>query len=116
MKTSNDSIEESFKRLYKRFFEVLGISKTSGRFIKKGLWDGLRFPTYPYIGRAYAAKKDDRVLFIGLQIGKDDGPDSIRGLAEMRRLMESAESLNPHFRGSPSNRYEILANHVLEIF
>jgi hypothetical protein len=116
MKTSNDSIEESFERLYKRFFEVLGISKTSGRFIKKGLWDGLRFPTYPYIGRAYAAKKDDRVLFIGLQIGKDDGPDSIRGLAEMRRLMESAESLNPHFRGSPSNRYEILANHVLEIF
>jgi hypothetical protein len=103
MKTSEHSIQENtekaIKHLYLRFFSVLGITPKNGKFIRNCIWAGLKFPSYPYIGRGYATKKRGRVLFIGLQLGIDWCPHVI-GCAELRRIIEErGETQNPHFKG-----------------
>lgn len=99
MKNSTDSIQKSIKILYEKFFEDLGIKK-NGRFPQKSRWSFLRFPTYPLIGSQYAENKDYRVLFIGLEIGKDEDPrGGIIGFDKKRRLVENNERHNPHVYG-----------------
>ncbi len=86
--------------LYGRFFRKLGINKKNGTFPKKPVWPFLRFPTYPFIGSRYPKNKDYRVLFIGLDIGRDeDTGGGIIGFNKKRMLVEDREKHNPHDSG-----------------
>ena len=99
MKKSIDSIQISIINLYEKYFVKLGIKK-NGRFIQKSRWSFLRFPTYPLIGSQYAENKDYRVLFVGLEIGRDENPrGGIIGFDEKRKLVENNERHNPHVYG-----------------
>jgi len=96
-----DIEEKNIKILYEEFFKNpnLGIQK-NGRFPKKSRWSFLRFPTYPLIGSQYTKDKDLRVLFIGLEIGRDEKPDGgIIDFDEKRKLVENINKHNPHVYG-----------------
>lgn len=99
MKNAIEAIEKSIKNLYEKFFVNLGIKK-DGKFPQKSRWSFLRFPTYPLIGSQYAENKDCRVLFIGLEIGRDENPrDGIIGFDKKRKLVEKKERHSPHVYG-----------------
>jgi hypothetical protein len=93
------SMQKEIKCLYRRFFSKLGVDRKNGNVIHHRKWSDLRFPIYPYIGRAYGTQKSARVLFIGLQLGTDHRTDII-GFHELRDFMEKhGERLFPHNRG-----------------
>jgi len=98
MKDSINSVQKSIKILYGKFFVNLKIKK-NGKFIKPR-WSFLRFPTYPLIGSKYAESRGYRVLFIGLEIGKDEYPrGGIIGFDKKRRLVESKKKHRTHVYG-----------------
>lgn len=95
-----DSIEESIKSLYEKFFIENGIDKKNGTFHENSRWSFLKFPTYPLIGSLYAKNKDYRVLFIGLDIGKDKNTDrEIIDFSTKRESTEGKKKHNPHAYG-----------------
>ena len=60
----------------------------------------MRFPTHPLIGSKYAKSKSYRVLFIGLEIGKDENPNGeIISFDKKRELVEGKEKHSPHVYG-----------------
>ena len=100
MKNSIDSIQKSIENRYKNFFAKFKINKKNGRFPRKSRWSFLRFPTYPFIGSRYAENNSFRVLFIGLEIGKDENAGGeIIGFDKKRMLVEDTEKHNPHVYG-----------------
>jgi len=92
-------MQKNIKTLYKKFFVNLRIKK-NGKFSQKSRWSFLRFPTYPFIGSKYIENKNYRVLFIGLEMGRDDFPeDGIIDFEKKRIICEDTEKHNPHFYG-----------------
>lgn len=92
-------IQKKIEILYEKFFRKLGIKK-DGTFPKKSRWSFLRFPTYPLIGSKYVGNKNFRVMFIGLEIGKDENPEGgIIGFDEKRKRVEGKEKHNHHVYG-----------------
>ena len=93
MRNSISSIESSIKLLYERFFQKLKINKKNGEFMRNSRWSFLKFPTYPFIGREYAQNEDCRVLFIGLEIGSDELPNSGIIDFEKKRLLRECSGV-----------------------
>lgn len=87
------SVQKSIKKLYKDFLVGLKIKK-NGYFSKQSRWSFLRFPTYPFIGSKYFGKEDYKILFIGLEIGKDEYPENKIASFVLRR--SSIEESNSH--------------------
>lgn len=92
-------IEKKIINLYKNFFDKFHINHKTGEFLcnKK-----LKFATYPYIGSAYGKKI--KILFIGLDIGRDEKIGSILGFKEKRERVEglnnNIKEMNPHISGT----------------
>ncbi|HEY4523723.1 MAG TPA: hypothetical protein VJK04_02515 [Candidatus Paceibacterota bacterium] len=100
MRIKNTSvIEKKIIDLYKKFFKVANINHKTGEL---GSNKKLKFATYPYIGSKYG--KRIKVLFIGLDIGKDEKVGSILGFTEKRKIVEGLDSnfkkMNPHIAGT----------------
>jgi len=92
-------IEKKIINLYKKFFRKFKINKKSGNFLPESRWSFLKFPTYPLIGSKYSQDKNKRVLFIGLEIGRDEKPNEIMGFDEKRKLIENKNKQSPHVYG-----------------
>lgn len=97
---STNSLETSLERLYQhRLFQLLKIDPQTGKIgLDEG--QGLKFPTFPYIGSRYGDRP--RILFIGLDIGGDEKPGGIQSIEERRAAIEtkSPEGHNPHIAGT----------------
>lgn len=91
-------IERDIKNLYGKFFHKFKIDKKNGKFNKNSRWSILKFATYPLIGSKYAKDKNKRVLFIGLDIGRDENPNGDLFDFDTKRE-RSAESTAPHVYG-----------------
>lgn len=99
MDGSLGSIQKSITNLYKDFFVKLKI-KRNGYFSEQSRWSFLRFPTYPFIGSKYFEKENCKVLFIGLEIGKDEYPENeIASFALRRSSIEEPDTHNKHVYG-----------------
>ncbi len=100
MRTKNTPvIEKKITNLYKEFFNVVGVNHKTGELQSN---KKLKFATYPYIGSEYG--KRTKVLFIGLDIGKDEKRGAILGFMEKREVVEGLDSnrkkMNPHIAGT----------------
>ena len=89
-------LEKSLEKAYVQFFREMEIDPDSGRldrFCKK-------FATYPYVGSKYGNAK--KILFIGLDIGKDPQPGRIQSFSERRASIEGKplSCHNPHIAGT----------------
>ncbi len=91
-------IERDIKNLYGKFFHKFKIDKKNGKFAKNSRWSILKFATYPLIGPKYAKDRKKRVLFIGLDIGKDENPNGDLIDFDTKRK-RSAKSVAPHVYG-----------------
>ena len=70
--------------VYREFFQNMSIDPETG--LSK-CYPGMRFVTYPYIGSQYGAFP--KVLFVGLDVGKDTGLGRIQSFEERRQSIES---------------------------
>jgi hypothetical protein len=99
MKNNISIIEKKISNLYKGFFDELYIDYKTGELISN---NRLKFATYPYIGSNYGKKI--KILFIGLDIGKDEKRGSILGFKEKRGIVEglnnNLKKMNPHIAGT----------------
>ena len=89
-------LEKNLEKAYAWFFREMEIDPDSGRldrFCKK-------FATYPYVGSKYGNAK--KILFIGLDIGKDPQPGRIQSFSERRISIEDkpVSRHNPHIAGT----------------
>lgn len=99
MDDSLGSIQKSITNLYKDFLVELKI-EPNGYFTKQSRWSFLRFPTYPFIGSKYFEKENCKVLFIGLEIGKDEYPEKeIASFALRRSSIEEPDTHNKQVYG-----------------
>ena len=85
---------------YQKFFNEFGVDEKSGESEKL---PGKKFATYPYIGSKYPTAKK-KILFVGLDIGKDETPGKYQTLADRNMAIESRFKdviLNsPHISGT----------------
>ena len=91
------TLENSLEKAYARFFTGMGIDPDSGRL---GELPGKKFATYPYVGSEYGSAK--KILFVGLDIGKDPRPGRIQSFSERRISIEDkpVSRHNPHIAGT----------------
>jgi hypothetical protein len=81
---------------YQKFFTEFGIDLTSG-VLKE--FPKLKFATMPHIGSNYFSAKK-KILFIGLDIGKDETHGRYQDLAERNSNIECDINFNPHIAGT----------------
>ncbi|MDP2676823.1 MAG: hypothetical protein Q8O83_04015 [bacterium] len=90
-------LERDIEILYKKFFKKNGINFRNGKLNGHDL----KFATYPFIGSRYRTKKG--VLFIGLDLGKDESRGILR-FSEKRRVVEgmndNLKKMNVHIAGT----------------
>ena len=120
MKTA--TIEKRIKDRYGRFFKRLGINKKTGDFLS-GRWQGkIKFSTYPFVGSAYGKDKRKNVLFIGLDVGRDEhnakngaaqdqAEKGILGFEYKRDKVERSDKHNPHIYGLLIGTLYLLRDH-----
>lgn len=87
----NHKIKEKIESYYIKFFKEVGVDFKSG-VLKNN--KALKFATYPYIGDEYG--KNTRILFIGLDIGKDEYQKSIGGFEKRQESIGNKENYNNH--------------------
>jgi hypothetical protein len=80
---------------YTKFFKDLDINQQTG------LINGshLKFATYPYIGTNYELSIR-KILFVGLDIGRDETLGYVQGFDERRRNIAKETHFNPHIAGT----------------
>lgn len=83
--------------LYQKLFSQLGIDKNTGEFI--GDNKNIKFATYPFVGARYQKAKR-KILFVGLDIGKDETPGRMQGFDERRENIACDSNFNPHIAGT----------------
>ena len=81
---------------YKNFFKKFEINSTTG--ILKN-FSNIKFITMPYIGSKFEVSKT-KVLFVGMDVGKDETPDRYQDLAERNSNIEYNAGFNPHIAGT----------------
>jgi len=89
-------MKQKIEILYQNFFRKLGIDSRTGEFIEE---NNIKFATYPYIGIKYHQPKQ-KILFVGLDIGKDETPCCIQSLEERRENIALDTDFNPHIAGT----------------
>lgn len=95
---------QQLTEVYDRFFAHFDIDKRTGTVSSgpvKGYGNnGVKFATYPCIGSQYGHAK--KVLFIGLDIGKDETLDKLQSFDERRHRIEDKipRDHNPHIAGT----------------
>jgi len=89
---------------YQNFFKDFGINSTSGVLEN---FPKFKFATMPHIGSNYFAAKE-KVLFIGMDIGKDETPGRYQDLAE--RNIQCEIGFNPHIAGTYCSALFLLKN------
>jgi len=87
---------EQIKNEYQKFFEEFGINSESGVLEK---FPNLKFATMPHIGSNYFSAKR-KILFVGLDIGKDETPGRFQDLEERNSNIECDINFNPHIAGT----------------
>lgn len=91
------TLGKNLQRIHTRFFYEMGIDPDTGRLSKL---PGKKFATYPYVGSKYGEAK--KILFVGLDIGKDPKPGRIQSFSERRASIEDKplSCHNPHIAGT----------------
>ena len=92
-------------KLYRAFFLELNIDSETGEFNDKNLQ--LKFASYPYIGNQYHSTTK-KILFVGLDIGKDETPGYIQTFDERRENIAKESNFNPHIAGTYTTALNIL--------
>ncbi len=90
-------MEKEIKELYEKFFIELKINPTTG--IVDNTNGQLKFSTFPYIGKNYSIAKR-KILFVGLDIGKDETKGKIQSLDERNENIACDFGFNPHIAGT----------------
>lgn len=91
------TMQSTVKQAYKKFFREMGIDPDTGRLDGS---PGRKFATFPYVGSEYGSAK--KLLFVGLDIGKDPQPGRIQSFSERRASIEDKPLChhNPHIAGT----------------
>lgn len=87
-------MKEKIIELYESFFENMSINPKTGSLNKT-----LKFETYPYIGSKFETS-DLRIMFVGLDIGKEELKNEIQSLDYRRSQIEADFKFNPHIAGT----------------
>ena len=90
-------LRRGLKKMYSRFFREMGINPETGCL---GLDPKRKFATYPYISSKYGEAK--KILFVGLDIGKDPVHGCIQSFSDRRVSIEdkSISAHNQHIAGT----------------
>ena len=93
----NPTMKRNLQKVYAQFFREMGIDRETGRLDRL---PGKKFATYPYVGSKYGNAK--KILFVGLDIGKDPKPGRIQSFSERRISIENKplSCHNPHIAGT----------------
>jgi len=110
----NNKIEGEIKKRYSLFFKESNIHSASG-ILKSN--KKIKFPSYPYIGSKYNKEK---ILFVGLDMGRDEKPKSILKFEPRRRRVEielfnDLKQMNTHIAGIFITTAYLLKRHWHEI-
>ena len=89
---TNDQIENA----YHEFFNEFEINPETGVL---NSYPDIKFVTMPYIGSKYYSSTT-KILFVGMDVGKDETPGYIQGLKERRDCIERDTNFNPHISGT----------------
>jgi hypothetical protein len=89
---------------YINFFKEFEINPTTG--ILKNFSE-IKFITMPYIGSKFEISKT-KVLFVGMDVGKDETPGRFQDLAERNSNIEYNTGFNPHIAGTYSSALFLL--------
>lgn len=93
-------IEHKIRKLYESYFLKNNISSCTGKLKNKNL----KFASYPFVGSNYYSGILPRMLFVGLDIGRDESPNRILGFNEKRKIVEGLDynlkKMNPHIAGT----------------
>ncbi|MFY7936697.1 MAG: hypothetical protein ACOVOQ_04925 [Flavobacterium sp.] len=81
---------------YKNFFKEFEINTTTG--ILKN-FPNIKFITMPFIGSKFEVSKT-KILFVGMDVGKDETPNRYQDLAERNSNIENNTGFNPHIAGT----------------
>src|SRR3989344_5685760 len=98
------TIEVEIRKLYGAFFLDEGIDRATGVSVKsKGSNRQIKFASYPNVGSSYGKDKHKRVLFVGLDIGRDESRGSILDFETKRKVVEGlhtdTKKMNRHISG-----------------
>ena len=93
----NPTMKRSLQKVYAQFFREMGIDRETGCLDRL---PGKKFATYPYMGSKYGNAK--KLLFVGLDIGKDPKPGRVQSFSERRISIENKplSCHNPHIAGT----------------
>jgi hypothetical protein len=91
---------------YLKFFKEFDINPTTGRL---NSYPEIKFVTMPYIGSKYYTSKT-KILFVGMDVGKDETPGRFQNLAERNSNIESDVNFNPHIAGTYCSALFLLKN------
>lgn len=96
-------IEKKIKDLYRDFFITNDINPKTGE-VKEYGFKTWKFASYPFIGSNYGDKGCKKILFVGLDLGKDESRGRILGFKEKREVVESMhnhiKTMNPNMSGT----------------
>lgn len=104
------NLKVQISKLYQAFFTDMNIDSNTGIYggeYKDSDKIEKRFATYPYIGSQYEAAKK-KILFVGMDIGKDETPNAIQSFDERRENIEKDADFNPHIAGTYTSALYLL--------
>lgn len=87
---------DKIKQTYSNFFKEFKINSNTGELND---YPSLKFSTMPYIGSKYEISKK-KILFIGMDIGKDETSGYVQDFKERRDYIEKDINFNPHIAGT----------------
>ena len=87
---------KKLKDHYSHFFKEFQIDNETG-VLKE--FQNLKFMTMPYIGSKYF-NTDFKILFVGMDVGKDEKPGSFHDFEDRRKSIETDNGFNPHIAGT----------------
>lgn len=92
-------IEKKLNDLYEEFVSNFGGMESNG-LLKKD--NSLKFSGHPFIGSKYGKDGSNKILFVGLDIGKDEKDNEFLDFEYKRKVCEfdGVKKYNPHFGGN----------------
>lgn len=91
---------------YQNFFKEFGINPATGILSS---YPEIKFVTMPFIGSKYNLSKN-KILFVGMDVGKDETPGRFQDLAERNTNIECDINFNPHIAGTYCSALYLLKN------
>ena len=93
----NPTMKRNLQKVYAQFFREMGIDRETGLLDRL---PGKKFATYPYVGSKYG--NAEKILFVGLDIGKDPKPGRVQSFSERQISIENKPLSyhNPHIAGT----------------